>query len=488
MAVRSGKRSRKRSDKHAGRGPQLVSTGVAGLDRVLDGGFLAEQPVVIRGGSGCGKSVFSLFFAAGPQDAGPASPAVFATFDEAPDRLRGYMKTWGLKSKVTFLDFRPDLDAAMAGKGFELSGVLVRIGHAVEKTGARRLVLDTFDSLFETFNHDPAQVRRDLLRVFEWARKHQVTLLATAGDAHDHRSLNSTIDYVSDCAIHLEQKINNGLMTRTLRVLKRRGHPHGTNEYPFLIDRHGVSVMPVTETAMVKPTGRRRLSTGVAGLDRMLGGKGVWQGSTVMVSGQAGSGKSLLAATMATAACTAGKRVLFFSFEESPAQITRDVRSAGILLDRLRKAGALSILSQRAVEYGIEEHIIRIMRMVEHENPDFVVLDPVSALGDVCDERAFKSMVLRLCHFLRQTGVTVLLTELLPDDSRNLSKLNMSSLVDTWIRLRLTEHNGSFHRLIYVHKSRGTAMTQDIMEFEISRQGLTVGARHRPAPAPRNCE
>lgn len=454
--------------------PRFVPTGINGLDEVLQGGYPEGRPTLVRGVSGAGKTILSLLFALGPRER--QSPAVYGTFDESPEHLREYVRALGRDDNVTFLDFRPDPDTQIAGGMVELGGVLVRIEHALKTTGAKRLVLDAFDMLFESFD-DKAQIRRDLFRVFEWCRQHDVTLVATTGEQTDYRASTGLMDYASDSTILLSQRMDNGLMTRVLRILKSRGRAHGTNEYPYLIDARGISVMPVTETRMSGKSSRKRVSTGIDRLDDMLGGRGFWQGSTVMISGHSGTGKSLIALSMAATACERGETVIYFSFEESPEQIVRDVRSVGLRLKAHLDSGNLVIRSQRPVERGLEEHVIRLIRSIDDLKPDLVVIDPISSLADMGDARAFKNTVLRLGQYLKTAGITTVLTELLPDDSRETSTLNISSLVDTWIRLRRIERDGELGREIYVHKSRGSRTSNEVKIFRITNRGLLIDER-----------
>jgi len=451
---------------------QSVSTGIPGLDQILGGGYPRGRVTVIRGASGTGKSIFGLLYAISRSKAD--GKAVFATFDEAPDTLREYLTTWGAPESVSLLDFRPDPELMTSGGQMELGGLLVRIEYALKKSGAKRLVLDAFDTLFAAFENK-AQVRSDLFRVFDWCRKRGITVVATTGEESAYRASTGIMDYAADCTILLDQRIEDGLMTRLLRVMKCRGRAHGTNEYPFLIDEHGVSILPVTNTMMSANASKRKISTGLDSLDEMLGGQGVWEGTAVMISGQSGTGKSLLAANMAAAACRQGKKVLYVSFEESQEQIVRDVKSAGIRLASHIKAGNLRMISRRSVEYGIEQHIILKLRAVDEYDPDIVVFDPISALSDLGDARTFKNMAIRLCHELKARGITTVITELLPDDMGNLSKLNVSSLVDTWIRLGRIERGGEMRRKIQVQKSRGAATSKQIRELQITNKGLAIG-------------
>jgi len=450
---------------------QSVPTGISGLDQILGGGFPSGRITVIRGASGTGKSIFALLYAMGdPKD---DNKTVFATFDESPDTLSNYLTTWGTTKDVRFLDFRPDPEIMAVGGQMELGGLLVRIEHALKESGAKKLVLDAFDTLFDAFENK-AQVRLDLFRVFDWCRKRGVTVVATTGEESDYRASTGVMDYAADCTILLDQRMDNGLMTRLLRVMKCRGRAHGTNEYPFLIDERGVSILPVTGTSMSGGGSEKRMSTGLKDLDGMLGG-GIWLGSTVMISGHSGTGKSLLALSMAAAACRTGMKVLHISFEESPEQIVRDAKSAGIRLASHVKANKLRLFSRRSVEQGIEQHIILKLREVDEFGPDMVIFDPISALSDLGDSRTFKNMAIRLCHALKARGVTTVLTELLPDDAGSVSKLNVSSLVDSWIRLGRIERGGEMRRKIQIQKSRGAATSREIRELHITSKGLTIG-------------
>ena len=452
-------------------GDDSVATGVLGLDTILGGGFPAGRPSVIRASSGCGKTILALLFAQASQTAG--SPAVFASFDEAPAMLEHSLKALGYNPEFQMLDFRIDPNQEIAGDHFELGGLLVRLDNAVKRTNAKVVVLDAIDALFSVFAEN-AQIRRDLERTFEWCRARGITLLTTSGEPREYRSGTGVIDYVADCALHLEQRMEHGLMTRTLKVIKCRGRSHGTNEYPYIIDGAGISLIPITSTTLAGGASLNRLSTGNPTLDDMLGGQGFWEGSAVLVSGQSGTGKSLLATTIAAAVAQQNKRVLYCSFEEAPDQLVRDVASIGLNLHELIDADRLSILSQRSVEFGIEEHIIRITRSVLKHAPDVVVFDPISALRDLGSARDFKSMVLRLCHFLKGRGITAIMTELIPDDGNSVSALNISSIIDTWIKLRRVEQAGTLSRLIHVEKSRGGATSPEIMSFLITVEGMKI--------------
>lgn len=447
-----------------------VTTGIAGMDIILNGGYPLGRPTVLRGTSGTGKTLFALNFACQQEAAG--GRVVYATFDELPENLANLAEALGHEHPPEFLDFTVDPETELGG-AWELGGLLARIELAIERHGAKCLVLDAIDLLFMYFEENP-RVRHDLNRLFNWCRARGVTLLVTTAEGADYQDGTGYMDYASDCSIHLQQVVNNGLMTRTVHVLKCRGRAHGTNSYPFLIEAGGITVMPITDTVMDVPERHEHISTGIPKLDRMLGGEGLWAGNTCMISGESGTGKSLLALKLAEHRCREGEKVMYCSFEEAPTQLLRDAATIGLDLRRFADEGLLTLLSRRSVEYGLEQHILHILHCLETYTPSLVVLDPVSALDDMGNAREFKNTVLRLSHILKQQGVTLVLTELIPDDAEGTSSINVSSLVDTWIRLRRVEINREFRRMIYVHKSRGSPTENGIHEFRISRQGLEI--------------
>jgi len=450
---------------------ESVSTGIDGLDEILSGGFPLGQATVIRGASGTGKTMFSLVFAS-PSNS-KKEKTIFATFDESPERLKQHFEGWGRSGPAAFLDFRPDPQMETAGDGLELGGLIVRVQNAVKKTGAKRLILDGFDVLFSAYG-DSAQIRRDMTKVFEWCRAQGLTVIVTTGEEASYRAATGPMDYAADCAIHLDQRIKDGLMTRILRVIKCRGRAHGTNEYPYLIDSDGISLLPVTEYRMEGTAPNKHMTTGIDWLDAMLGGKGYWADSSIMISGQSGTGKSLMAIIMADAVCRAGLKVLYNSFEESPKAIIRNSRSIGVDLRPHVKSGTLELASRRSVESGLEEHIIRIANSIRDTNPDIVILDPISSLRDIGNQHEFKGTVLRLSAMLNKLGVTAIMTELVPDDARGYSSLNVSSLVDTWIRLARVERDGLLERLITVQKSRGSKTSDRVEQFSINADGFRI--------------
>jgi circadian clock protein KaiC len=362
----------------------------------------------------------------------------------------------------------------MSGGPLELSGLLIRLERVVAKTGPGTiLVLDAFDVLFEGLP-DRSQVRRAFLLVFQWASEHGVTIIGTVGEGPDYTEATDLVDYASDTIIRLFVEVEGGLVTRFLRVLKRRGGGHGANEYPFVIGSEGVSVMPVTETRMNDRVFTERLSTGVRELDGMMGGQGLWVGSAALISGRSGTGKSLLGASCALSALQKGKKALIVSFEEPPEQYIRGAASIGVDLRPFVTSGQLMLQGRRSVECGLEDHIIHILEQVAETAPDVVVLDPISAIADMGVNRAVKNSILRLVSAIREKGITLLMTELLADNQDDKSSLNVSSLVDTWIRLQLEEKPDRLMRKINVQKSRGMPTSVAISEFLVSDDGFRI--------------
>lgn len=384
----------------------VVSSGVEGLDQVLRGGLPRNEATLIRGASGTGKTTLALAFAG---QTGASAPCVLATFDEDPVNLASYLASSDGAGSVTILDCRPDPEIREAGGGIELGGVLTRIDHALDKSGADRLVLDAVDVLFDSFR-ETSQVRLDLMRLFAWCRERRVTLLVTAGESEGYRLGTGLLDYASHCAINLSQSIEGGLMTRTLYVRKRRGGGHGTNEYPYLIDENGILLDPVTELRQSSSASTERLSTGHGRLDEMLGA-GLLRGAALMISGTSGTGKSLLAASIAAATAAAGERVIYCTFEEPVGNLVRDTASIGIDLATPIANGTLTVSFQRSIERGLEEHLIQIGRKVKENNVSLILIDPVSALGDVADHRTLKNGILRLVTSLKNAGITTVMTE-----------------------------------------------------------------------------
>ncbi|MET0064078.1 MAG: circadian clock protein KaiC [Candidatus Thiodiazotropha endolucinida] len=454
-----------------------ILTGIHGLDGVLEGGYPTGNTTLLKGGPGTGKTVFCLCLAHSQLSAGES--AIIATCEEAPERLVEYMDAFGFdgtaalaSGRLTLIDLRPSLAEDEVVGAYELSAVLLRISHALEQTKAKVLCVDSLQSMLLGFNRGEPRV--ELLRLFDWVRESGITTLVTASLTMGTTHLDLLEEYTADCVIYLDQRIEDLLMTRYLRIVKLRGARHGTNEYPFSLTGTGVSLLPITTTRMMEDIRTGRISTGIEDIDALIGGTGYSTGSTVMFSGRSGTGKTVFVASLAAAAARQGHRVHLISFEESADGLVNNLKSAGIDFGSHLESGSFRIEARRAVEMGMEDHLISIINTVEREEPDLLVLDPVSSLADMGTPRQIKMLLIRFLSHIQNLGVTLLLTELLPDAAGDQSQLEVSSLADTWFRLRQVESNGEFNRMLYVVKSRGAATSNQIKEFVITDDGIRI--------------
>jgi circadian clock protein KaiC len=358
---------------------------------------------------------------------------------------------------------------------YDLEGLFVRLAHAVSRVGAKRVVLDTIETLFSSFTNE-AVLRAELRRLFRWLKDRELTAVITGERGNSGLTRQGLEEYVSDCVIFLDHRVDGQVSTRRLRIVKYRGSTHGTNEYPFLIDEGGFSVFPITSAGLAYDVQDTRVPTGIADLDDMLGGGGYYRGASVLVSGTAGTGKSLVCANFANAACERGERALFFAFEEAPSQIIRNTRTVGLDLARHLESGLLRFHSARPTLYGVETHLARIRKEVDAFDPEVVVLDPITALIGGASPVEVNALTVRLLDSLKEAGITALFSTLTPssDSALEATEIGISSLVDTWLLLRDIELNGERNRGIYVLKSRGMAHSNQIREFLITSQGIRL--------------
>ncbi|MBK1646635.1 circadian clock protein KaiC [Thiocapsa imhoffii] len=461
-------------------------TGLSGLDAILRGGLPAGRPSLLRGSAGTGKTVIALSFLC--HGIAQGETGVFVTFDESPEALLDHAEGFGFPARadlaagrLRILDMRPQPNEVQVGETIELTAILARIGYALDRLESPRLVLDAIDALESGFA-DSANLRAELTRVFDWIRERAVTCILTTGEQAEFSARYGLEDYIADCVIALRQDVKDRIMTRVLRIVKRRGGGHGANEYPFLLDSQGIFLIPVTGTTLQARVSSQRLPTGIPGLDAMLGGGGPYAGSTILISGQAGTGKTSISSSIARAVCDTGQLVLYISFEESMDELIRNQGSIGIDLARYSDsadsatgcAGTLVMQPVRAVEFGLEEHLMRIIRSIRVLQPALVILDPVSSLSERRDVSGAKEMLLRLLYLIKEEGVTTLATELLSDDSLGVSHLDVSSMIDVWIKLRRLENDGEMNRLITVIKARGLPISDQVKEFRITPSGLQI--------------
>jgi circadian clock protein KaiC len=455
-------------------------TGIQGLDQVTGGGLPRGRPTLICGSAGCGKTVLAMeFLVRGAVQYG--EPGVFIAFEETPTELAQNVGSLGfdlddmVKRKQLRIDFvrveRSEIDEA--GE-YDLEGLFIRIGHAIDMIGAKRVVLDTIEVLFSGLSNTGI-VRSELRRLFRWLKDKGVTAVITGERGDGSLTRHGLEEYVSDAVILLDHRVIDQVSTRRLRVVKYRGTAHGTNEYPFLIDEDGISVLPITSLRLDHQVSSERVPSGIPRLDLMLDGKGYYRGSTVMVSGTAGSGKSSVAAHFVQAACRRGERCLYFAFEESPGQIVRNMRSIGIDLEPYVKKGLLRFHATRSNLYGLEMHLALFHKLIQRFRPRAVVLDPISNLSQAGKTQDATAMLMRLVDFLKTEQITALITCLTEKD-RGLEQtdLKISSLVDTWLLLRDIELGGERNRAMYVLKSRGMFHSNQIREFLLTDHGIEL--------------
>jgi circadian clock protein KaiC len=464
-----------------------AATGISGLDEVTRGGLPMGRPTLVCGPAGCGKTLLAMeFLVRGITEFG--EPGVFVAFEETVDELVQNVASMGFDLQQLQDDGLLVMDHVRIAPGdleetgaWDLSGLLIRLGAAIDEVGAKRVVLDTIETLFGAFENT-AILRAELRRLFGWLKDRGVTAIVTGERGEGSLTRYGIEEYVSDCVIVLDHRVNGQTSTRRLRVLKYRGSLHGTNEYPFLIGANGVSVLPITSIGLQHRASAERVSTGVPSLDEMLGGPGLFRGSSVLISGTAGTGKSTIAAQFCAAACARGERALYFAFEESESQIVRNMASVGIDLQHWVDAGLLHFRCVRPSLLGLEAHLASMQELVSAFGPDVVVMDPISDLLHSGDGDEVFEMLTREIDYLKSSGVTALFTSLnVVRDSESNEQL-IGSLIDTWVMTKLEEADGARHRVIYVLKSRGMPHSHEIREFVLSHEGLDVTDVYRPRP------
>lgn len=455
-------------------------TGIQGLDEVTGGGFPQGRPTLVCGSAGCGKTLLAMeFLVRGATEFG--EPGVFMAFEESTGELTQNVRSLGFdldklrRQKKVLLEYvRVEREEIQETGEYNLEGLFIRLNAVIEAIGAKRVVLDTIEALFSGLQNEGI-LRAELRRLFRWLKDKGVTAVITAERGDGTLTRRGLEEYVSDCVILLDHRITDQISTRRMRVIKYRGSAHGTNEYPFLIDKDGFSVLPITSLGLKHTVSNERVSSGIPRLDSMLGGKGYYRGSTILVSGTAGTGKSSLAAHFLSAACARGERSLYFTFEESPGQIVRNMRSIGIDLQSCLDSGLLQIHSGRATIYGLEMHLATIHKIVMAFSPRVVVFDPIGALLQAGDSKDAHSMVIRLIDFLKSRAVTAMLTNLTSGgEAQERTDVQISSIVDTWILLRDTEISGERNRTMFVLKSRGMRHSNQLREFLLTSRGVDL--------------
>lgn len=453
-------------------------TGISGFDDLTLGGLPTGRPTLVCGSAGCGKTLFaSTFLIHGARDFD--EPGVFVTFEERPVDIANNVASLGFDvdqlmadGKIAMEHIEVDPSELAEIGDFDLEGIFLRLELAIDAIGAKRVVLDTIESLFSAFENQ-AVLRAEIRRLFDWLKDKGMTTVITAERGDGTLTRQGLEEYVSDCVILLDHRVQNQVSTRRMRIVKYRGTAHGTNEYPFIIDRDGFSVLPVSSLGLNHQAPAERIASGVPDLDAMLEGGGFHRGSSILVSGVAGSGKSSLAASFAKAAADRGERAVYFSFEESRDQIVRNMKSIGINLAPGIKKKLLHFVSARPTFYSLEMHLAIMLREVIRFDPQVVVLDPISAFMESGDRVEVQAMLLRMVDFLKSRGTTAVFTHLMHSQDGNVATdAGLSSLMDGWILMLNREASGEFNRELYLLKARGTAHSNQVREFVMDAKGI----------------
>ncbi len=455
-------------------------TGIFGLDQITEGGLPKGRPTLICGAAGCGKTILGMeFLVRGATEFG--EPGVFMAFEETGSELSENVASMGFdlpalvaRKKLALDHVRIERSEIAETGEYDLEGLFIRLGNAIDAIGAKRVVLDTIESLFSGFSNTNI-LRAELRRLFAWLKQKGVSAVITAETGEGKITRNGIEEYVADCVILLDHRVEDQSSIRRLRVLKYRGTMHGTNEYPFLIGRTGLSVLPLSSLKLEHKAPTQRISSGVSRLDTMLGGKGFYRGTSILLSGTAGTGKSSLAAHFVRAACERGERALYMASEQSTCEVIRNMRSIGIDLEPWIKRGLLHFYAARPGTFGLEKHLVTIHDLIIEFDPKVVVIDPITNFGSVGTYSEVKSMVTRLIDMFKSREITAMFTSLTSGDSSpELSEVGVSSQMDAWLLLRNLESNGERNRGLYVLKSRGMAHSNQIREFLLTNHGVQL--------------
>jgi circadian clock protein KaiC len=457
-----------------------IATGVRGLDEITKGGFPKGRPILICGSAGCGKTLFGLqFLVKGITEYD--EPGVFMSFEETAEDLTQNVRSLGFDLEKLKEQNKLRIDYVRIEKSeieetgeYDLEGLFIRLNHAIDSIGAKRVVLDTIESLFGGMS-DLGVLRSEIRRLFQWLKEKGVTAVITGERGEKTLTRQGLEEYVSDCVILLDFRVIDQIATRRLRIIKYRGSTHGTNEYPFIIDEEGVSVMPVTSLQLNYKSSSDIVSTGLAPLDGLFKRGGVFKGSSILVTGSAGTAKTILAAHFARGGCMRNEQVLYFSFEESPDQLVRNTNSIGLDLTKYINAGLLHIHASRPSLQGLESHLLTLNKMLEEIKPKTIIIDPISSLLTVGSTSEVRGMLVRLMDYLKVNQINTLFTSLtkpknsvIYDDTLEA----VSSLADTWISLSNIINEGETRRKLHIIKSRGMGHANNPQEFTISGQGI----------------
>ena len=457
-------------------------TGIKGFDQITEGGLPKHRTTLICGSAGSGKTLWGIDFVI-KGAINYNEPGVFMSFEETEDELYNDVASLdldlqGLVSQKKILLVHVVLQRRdIQESNFNLEGLLIRLEHAIDSIGAKRVVLDSIESLFAGLT-DSGILRLEIKRLFRWLKAKQVTAIVTGEPGQGLYTRHGLEEYISDCIIFLDNRVNEQISIRRIRVIKYRGSNHGTNEYPFVIAKKGLSVIPITAAGLDQPGTSKRVSTGIPSLDKMFRGGGFTKGSTILISGTAGTGKTSLAAAFALERCRRGERCLFLSYEESSGQLIYNMRSIGLHLEPVVKKGLLQIVSTRPSFFGLEQHLLDLYKTLEGFKPQSVVIDPLTSLISEGSQREIQSMVTRMIDLLKSKGVTGFFTSLVPSTAQNFTsgEIGVSSLIDTWIVVREIEEEAGKRRIrgLYIVKSRGMGHSSDVRELILSDDGIEL--------------
>jgi len=457
-------------------------TGIAGLDEITNGGFPKGRPTLICGTAGSGKTILAIqFLIKGITEYD--EPGVFISFEESAKDLTQNVRSLGFdlekiigQKKLKIDQVRVERSEIQETGEYDLEGLFIRLNHAIDSIGAKRVVLDTIESLFSGLNNTGI-LRSEIRRLFQWLREKGVTTIITGERGETTLTRQGLEEYVSDCVILLDFRVIEQIATRRLRIVKYRGSTHGTNEYPFLIDEDGVSVLPITSLKLEHTISAEIISTGVPGLDKMFDKGGYYRGNSTLVTGSAGTAKTILAAYFALNSCKREEKVLYFSFEESPEQLIRNMSFVGIHLKPYLASKLLVIHSSRPSLHGLEMHLLSLHKHIREFKPHTIIIDPISSLITIGSKGEVRAMLARLMDVLKMHHITSLFTSLNDEESLNYAGVPeeaISSLVDTWIRMRNEETDGRRIRSLYIVKSRGMGHSSEIKDFIITDNGIEI--------------
>ena len=461
-------------------GLQKERTGIPGFDEITTGGLPAGRPTLVCGSAGAGKTLFAIEFLVRGATL-YNEPGVFVSFEETDEELSKNVASLGFDLKQLAADKKLVLEYVFIERSeieetgeYDLEALFLRLGYAIDSIGAKRIVLDTLEALFSALPNE-AIIRAELRRLFRWLKEKGVTAVITCERGEGTLTRYGLEEYVADCVILLDNRVENQISTRRLRIIKYRGTSHGTNEYPFMIEENGFSVLPITTLGLSHKASTERVSSGVPRLDAMLNGPGFYRGSSILISGTAGTGKSTLGAHFVEAACKRGDRAIFFAFEESQDQIVRNMRSVGIELERFIKRGLLRFQNARPAAFGLELHLALIHKLIVEFDPHVVVIDPITNFLAVGDETQTKAMLTRLIDFLKLRQITAMFTSLTSNsDELEDSEVGVSSLMDAWVLVKNIEANGERNRGLYILKARGLAHSNQVREFILTAHGVEL--------------